>query len=170
MVGAYQFLKKYGVTLGFSFGAVLSVLMWVIIVTGYPEFNPTEEELYGLGIFDFGLYTTYFLMIVGIVVAMVFPIIYVAKNPKESMKGLIAAAVLVVLYLITQAMGDGTLTLEMMKSDETLMPLGEMFVAGQTQSSAVGFSDGLIKFSYIMMVLAIGAMIFAAVRDFVKQQ
>jgi hypothetical protein len=170
MVGAYQFLKKYGVALGFGFGAVLSVLTWMIIVIGYPDFNPTEEELYGLGIFDFGLYTTYLLLIVGSIVAAVFPIIYVAKHPKESMKGLVALAVLVVLFVITNLLGDGTLTLEMIKSDETLMPIGEMFLVGQTQSSAVGFADGLIKFSYIMMLLSIGAIMFAVIRDFVKQQ
>jgi len=170
MTGAYQFLKKNGVALGFGIGAVLSVLAYGIIVAGYPEVTPTEEELYKMGMFDFGLYTTYALMIVACFVALIFPIIYVAKNPKDSVKGLIAAGVLVVLYLVTNAMGDGTLSLEMVKSDETLMPIGEMFVAGETQSSAVKFSDGLIKFSYIMLFLSVASIVFAAGRDLFKQQ
>lgn len=135
MTGAYQFLKKYGVAIGFTTGTVLCLIMYAIIIGGYPEFNPTEKELYGSSIFDFGLYTTYFLIVLGVVLVAIFSLIYVAKNPKDSVKGLIGFGVILVLFFITYSMGDGTLTTELVNSDPTLLPLDVKFEEGVTQSA-----------------------------------
>lgn len=181
MTGAYQFLKKYGVALGFGTGAVLAVLTYVFILVGYPEINPSKEELYEMSNFNFGLYITYALIAVACLLVAVFSLIYVAKNPKDSVKGLIGFGVIVVLYFITYSMGDGAMTAELAKSDPSLMPMETKEIAGRmltvpvvfeegvTQSSGLQTADGLIKFGYIMMLLAIVAMAFAAVRDLVKQ-
>lgn len=181
MTGAYQFLKKYGVAVGFGTGTVLAILTYVIILAGYPEINPGREELYEMGSFDFGLYTTYALIIVACLLVAVFSLIYVAKNPKDSVKGLIGFGVIVVLFFITYSMGDGALTAELAKSDPLLLPMESkmigdrtvsvpvIFEEGVTQSSGLQIADGLIKFGYIMMLLAMVAMTFAAVRDLVKQ-
>jgi len=167
MTGAYQFFKKNGVALGFGIGAILSVLMYVVIFVGLPS---DGSSLHESSAFDFGLYTTYTLCIIACIVASIFPIVYVAQNIKESMKGLIAFAILAVLFLVTSAMGDGILTLDMIKTDESLIPVGEEFVSGVTTSGAVAFSDGLIKFAYIMLFLSVASMFAAAGRDFFKQQ
>jgi hypothetical protein len=181
MTGAYQFLKKYGVAIGFGTGTVLAILTYTIILAGYPELNPTEEELYDMSIFDFGLYTSYGLIIIACLLVAIFSAMYVAKNPKDSIKGLAGFAVILVLFFITNAMGDGGLTAEIVNSDPTLLPtvakevsgttvmVPAVLVEGVTQSSGLQFADGLIKFSYIMMSLAIIAMLFALGRDFVKQ-
>ncbi|MCH2023453.1 MAG: hypothetical protein MK207_13335 [Saprospiraceae bacterium] len=169
MTGAYQFLKKYGVAIGFGLGTILCLLMYVIILSGYPEFNPTEKELYELSIFDFGLFTTYFLVCLAIILVVAFSGMYVARNPKESVKGLIAFGVLLVLFFISYSMGDGSLTTELVNSDPTLLALDVKFEEGVTQSSGLRFADGMIKFGYIMMLLASLAMLLAAGRDFIKQ-
>ncbi len=169
MTGAYQFLKKYGVAIGFSTGTVLCILMYAIILGGYPDFNPSEKELYGTSIFDFGLYTTYILIVIGILLIAVFSLLYVAKNPKDSVKGIAGFGVIIVLFIITNSMGDGSLTTELVNSDPTLLPMDVKFEEGVTQSSGVKFADGMIKFGYIMMLLASLAMMLAAVRDFIKQ-
>lgn len=169
MTGAYQFLKKYGVAIGFGLGTVLCLLMYAIILGGYPEFNPSEKELYETSIFDFGLYTTYALIVIGVLLIAAFSLVYVAKNFKDSIKGIAGFAVIVVLFFITNAMGDGALTTELVNSDPSLLPLDVKFEEGVTQSSGVKFADGMIKFGYIMMILASVAMVLAAVRDFVKQ-
>jgi hypothetical protein len=169
MTGAYQFLKKYGVAIGFGSGTILCLLMYVIILSGYPEFNPTEKELYELSIFDFGLFTTYCLVCLAIILVVGFSGMYVAKNPKDSIKGLIAFGLLSVLFFITYSMGDGSLTTELVNSDPTLLALDVKFEEGVTQSSGVQFADGMIKFGYIMMILASLAMFLAAGRDFIKQ-
>jgi hypothetical protein len=169
MTGAYQFLKKYGVAIGFSTGTVLCILMYAIILGGYPDFNPSEKELYGTSIFDFGLYTTYILIVIGILLIAIFSLLYVAKNPKDSIKGIAGFGVIIVLFIITNSMGDGSLTTELVNSDPTLLPMDVKFEEGVTQSSGVKFADGMIKFGYIMMLLASLAMMLAAVRDFIKQ-
>ncbi|WMX14351.1 MULTISPECIES: hypothetical protein [unclassified Aureispira] len=181
MTGAYQFLKKYGVAIGFGTGTILAVLTYAIILGGFPEFTPSKKELYNLGIFNFGLYTTYALIIVACALVVLFSIINVAKNPKGSIKGVAGFAVLVVIFFITYSMGDGLLTEQLAKSDPMLIPMEtkqvgntmvKMPVAlqeGVTTSPELKTADGLIKFSYVMMLLAIVAMIFAALRDLVKQ-
>ena len=169
MTGAYQFLKKYGVAIGFGTGTVLCLIMYIIILSGYPEFNPTEKELYELSIFDFGLFTTYSLVFIAILLVGVFSSLYVIKNPKDSIKGLVAFGVLLILFFISFSMGDGSLTSELVNSDPTLLALDVKFEEGVTQSSGLQFADGMIKFGYIMMLLASLAMFLAAGRDFIKQ-
>lgn len=168
MTGAYQFLKKYGLTLSVGVGATISILAWVIILAGYPEFNPTPEELYKLSIFDFALYATYFLILVAVLLVIGFSVLYVAKNPKESMGGLIGMGVFIVLFLLAYFMGDGTLNSELLNSDPSLLPMGVKFEDGVTQSGDLQMADGLIKFGYIMMLLSAGAMVFSAGRDLMK--
>ena len=174
MVGAYQFLKKYGVAIGFGLGAVLAILTFLIILGGYPDGNPdiTELNKNHSDLFNFGLYATYFLLIVAIAAAIIAPAIYMAMNPKDSMKVLIGVGVMIVLYFITNAMGDGTVTVEMFKSDESLLTAEQTanFVPGETTSSAVQRADGLIILGYIMMIVASILAVGAGVRDFIKGQ
>lgn len=177
MTGMYQFLKKYGVAIGFGTGAVLSILTFAIILLGYPEGNPTAKELIAnpdhSGIFDFGIYITYVLLGIACLVSIIFPVIYMAMNPKDSVKGFAAFAVILVLYFITQAMGDGTLSTELATSHEYLLKDSDgnvqTFVAGKTQSPALKSADGLIIFGYIMLGAAFFLMLAAALRDFFKQ-
>jgi len=181
MTGAYQFLKKYGVAISFSTGTVLAILTYAIILGGFPEFNPAKKELYDLTIFNFGLYTTYALIIITCVLVAFFSIVNVVKNPKGSVKGVLGFGVLLVIFFITYSMGDGLLTEALAKSDPRLIPMetkeiGSTIVKvpvvlqeGVTASSELKTADGLIKFSYVMMLLSIVAMILAACRDLVKQ-
>jgi len=169
MTGAYQFLKKNGVAIGFGTGTVLAILTYGIILGGYPEFNPTTEDLYKLPIFDFGLYTTYALIVIASLAVVLFSSLYVIKNPKESVKGLIGFGVMAVLFIVTYSMGDGTLTEGLINSDPSLLPLDVKFEDGVTQSGDVQMADGLIKFSYAMLLLSGLAILFAIGRDFIKQ-
>lgn len=181
MTGAYQFLKKYGVAISFGTGTVLAILTYAIILGGFPEFNPGKKEMYDLNIFNFGLYTTYFLIVVACALVALFSIINVAKNPKGSIKGVAGFGILLVIFFITYSMGDGLLTEALAKSDPRLIPMeikdiGGVSVKtpvvlqeGVTASSDLKRADGLIKFSYVMMLLALVAMVFAAIRDLVKQ-
>jgi hypothetical protein len=169
MTGLYQFLKKYGVAIGFTTGALICGLMYMIILGGYPEFNPTKEELYEKSIFDFGIFSTYFLIGLAIFLVLGFSSAYAIKNLKDSMKGLIGFVVILALYFITYQMGDGTLSAEFVKSDPSLLPMDVKFEEGVTQSTSVKQADGLIKFGYVMLILASIAMVLASVKDFVKQ-
>ena len=170
MVNSYNFLKKYGVIIGFSSGAVIALLTYVFILSGYPDVEPTKEELYGYGVFDFGLYATYFLVFLAVATSIVFSVFNSFKNPAGAKKMLIGLAGVVVLIIITQMMGDGTLTLDMVKSDESLLPQGEIFQDGVSSSSAVKFADGLIKMTYVLIAAAILSTIGGIIYGFTKQQ
>ncbi|MGH1337478.1 MAG: hypothetical protein ACRBFS_15245 [Aureispira sp.] len=181
MTGAYQFLKKYGVAIGFGIGAILAVLTFVIIAASYPDINPSKEELYEMSSFNFGIYATYVLIGLACILVLVFTIIYVARNPKESLKGIIAFAILLVLFGITYSMGDAYLTEELINSDGSLLPVTEqvidgkvittpvVFKEGETQSQSLQLADGLIKYGYIMLILAVIAMAGGMLRDLIKQ-
>lgn len=174
MIGAYQFLKKNGVAIGFGLGTVLAILTFVVILVGYPEGNPNIEELNKnhSNLFDFGLYAAYFLLIVAIAITLIAPIIYMAMNPKDSVKILIGIGIMVVLYFITHAMGDGTVTVEMFKSDDSLLTAEQIanYQPGETQASSVKFADGLILLGYVMMIVSFILVVVAAIRDFIKGQ
>jgi len=181
MTGAYQFLKKYGVAVSFGTGTILAILTYAIILGGFPEFNPGKKELHELSIFNFGLYTTYCLFAIACILVVLFSIINVVKNPKDSVKGVVGFVILLVIFFITYSMGDGLLTEALAKSDPRLIPMemkevGSIMVKmpvvlqeGLTTSSELQTADGLIKFSYVMMLLAFVAMVFASIRDLVKQ-
>lgn len=181
MTGAYQFLKKYGVAISFSSGAILVALMYIIIAGSLPEYSLSDEDLYEMSSFDFGIYITYFLIAAACFCVALFSLIYVARNPKESIKGLIGFGILVVLFGVTYAMGDGLLTQEIINSDPTLIPtelrvisgdeisISTEFKEGETFSSDLQLADGLIKYGYIMLLLAIGAMVLGMIRDLIKK-
>lgn len=161
MVKLYQLLKKYGVALSFGVGAVIVLLTYVVIMGGYPAGNPTNKELYDTGIFDLGLYASYFLLIVGIAVSLLFPTVYMAKNFKQSRKGVIGLAVIVVLFVVSYLIGNSTIPAEVAKGIE----IGKLPAMTEGQMKLV---DGSIIMGYIMMILGIGAIIFANIRSFGK--
>lgn len=168
MTGAYQFLKKYGLALSAGIGALIAVLSYAFILGGYPEFEPKPEELYDSSIFDFALYSTYFLIIAAVLLVAGFSLMYVVKNPKESKNGLIGVGIFVVLFILSYVMGDGTLTSALLSSDPSLLAEGVKFEDGVTQSADLQKADGLIKFTYILLVVSAVAMIFGATRDLMK--
>lgn len=181
MTGAYQFLKKYGVAISFSIGAILVALMYIIIGVSLPDATLSEEDLYPMTSFDFGIYATYFLIGTACFFVVLFSLIYVIQNPKQSIKGLVAFAILVVLFIVTYSMGDGLLTQEYISSDPTLIPMelrvvngdeisvSTAFKEGETYSSDLQLADGLVQYGYIMLALAIIVMVIAMIRDLIKK-
>lgn len=181
MTGAYQFLKKYGVAIGFGTGAILAVLTFVIITASYPDINPSKEELYQMSSFNFGIYATYVLIVLACLFVLLFTIVYVIRNPKQSIKGIAAFVILLILFGVTYSMGDSYLTEEIINSDATLLPVEEkivdgktltvpvVFKEGETQSPSLQLADGLIKYGYIMLILAVVAMTIGMLRDLIKQ-
>ncbi len=161
MKGAYVFLKNNGVTIGFAGGALLALLGVIIMVVGFPA-DATLEQLYQSGIFNPAIYITFFLIGIGVLAALVGPIIYTANNPKESVKFLAAFGVLLALFLITYAMGAKP-------SNEELL-----FFQGvdnkHLTASEVSFVDGLLIFTYIMTFFATAAFVFSEVWGLLKQR
>jgi hypothetical protein len=156
MTGLYQFLKKYGVGIGFGVGTLLAFLTYLFILIGFPEGQPTKKELYEYNIFDFGIISSQWLVYIAVFLVLVFFIKQAVEDPQGSIKPLAGIGILV-------------LTLDMVRSNSDLIPEGEVFEAGVTTSEDVAFSDGLIKFGYFMLGTAILSWLLGLVYGVVKQ-
>lgn len=161
MKAAYQFMKKFGVTIGFSLGAFLSVLVILIIVSRFPE-GATLEELYKSSIFNPAINISFVLIIIAFLAAIVGPSIYTLLNFKDSVKFLIALVAMIILYLVSRLMGA-------VPNQQELV-----FFQGvdnqQLLASDVAFVDGLLLFTGIMIFLTLASLVFMVVWGLLKQR
>ena len=159
MVKAYQFLKKHGVALGFAFGGLLSLLSFLILIFGLPT-NADMKELYEQSAFDFGLYATYILLLVSIVVAFAFPAVYMAKNFKESISLLISVGILLAIGIGSYVIASGTITPDIAKGAAAM---------SMTEGN-VRLTEGILYFGYLLFFASLGAVIFSFVRPMLAKK
>jgi len=159
MVKAYQFLKKYGVALGFSIGGVLSLLSLLVIIFGLGK-EQSNTELYASSAFDFGLFVSYFLMFATTGAAIAFPLIYLVQNFKESTKLLISLGLLVVIFFISYAMASDAVTPDIAKSYATM----------KMTPGNVKFTETILYLGYILFFTALGAVVFGFVRPLIARK
>ena len=98
---------------------------------------------------DFGLYLFYALLFIAVGAAIIFPLLYVIKEPKALGKSAIGIGVLVVLFVIAYAMSGAEVNVK-------------AAAAGITESASKLIGAGLIMF-YITLVLAILALIYSEI-------
>lgn len=161
MRAAYQFMKKYGVTIGFVLGTVLSLAVIFIIIYGFPK-GATMEDLYKTTIFNPAINVSFFLIFLGFFAAIVGPVIYTALNFKESVKALIGIVVVAVLYFLSIALGATP-------SQEDLV----FFQGVDNQhltSKDIAYIDGLLIYTGIMIFLTFCSLIFMGVWSILKQR
>jgi len=99
--------------------------------------------------------TSYIALIIGIVLALAFPVAYIIMNPKKAMKALIVLAGLVVVLLISFLLSPNTYTAT------------ELDIKGITASTARWVGTGLV-FTYIVGVLAILSAIYSGLSKIFK--
>lgn len=97
----YEFLTKKGQLLAFGFGIVVTVLFLLFINSGLDEFSssPKEKQL-EMSLFDFGLYASIIMVILGFAAWFIFSIIQTIDNPKGSLKGLLGVGALALIFLV----------------------------------------------------------------------
>lgn len=159
MVKAYQFLKKYGVALGFSVGGVLSVLSLLVIVMGLGK-EATNAELYESSAFDFGLFVTYFLTLASTLAALAFPVLYLIQNFKESTKLLISLGLLVVIFFVSYLMASDAVTPDIAKAYATM----------KMTPGNVKFTETILYLGYILFFASLGAVVFGFVRPLIARK
>lgn len=102
----YKFLTTKGVSVAFLVGAVLSALALLIAYFGVNgmEQGLSEEDaklaMYKSSFFDFGLYASYFLVVVSILVTLGFVVYTVINNFESVKKSLFVGAGVVALFFI----------------------------------------------------------------------
>ena len=160
----YAFLNKYGQALAFGIG-VLVVLIFMAAIFTAPESDIsalTSEtagpEKYDTGVFDFGLYASIALIILAFVAAIIFGLIQVASDPKGSLKGLIGAALLIVICFVCYSVANSDISQESAEIQNS--------IAKFEGDQGVDFSEGTLKFisgSIIAAVVLIGLAILSLI-------
>lgn len=105
-------------------------------------------------IVNIGLVITYIMLGIGVLAAVVFPIIHMVQNPKSAKGALIGIGFLLVVFGISYAIGGDEVT-----------PAMEAMQATPTTSKIV--SAGLIGF-YILFTVSIIAAIYSEISRFFK--
>lgn len=97
----YDFLNKKGQLLAFGFGILVTVIFLVFIFSGLDEFSgaPKEKQL-EMDLFNFGLYASIVMVILGYLAWFGFSVVQMIDNPKASLKGLIGVGGLIVVFII----------------------------------------------------------------------
>ena len=90
----------------------------------------------------------YFLFVISVVTAVVFPVIGMAKDFKKAINSLIGVGALILIFIIGYVMSDG----------ETYS-IGDRIVEGTISKLS---EAGLITF-YVMIVLAVGTIIYTEI-------
>jgi hypothetical protein len=103
---------------------------------------------------DIGLYIAYLLIAVAALTAIIFPLMYVIKHPKEAKDVLIGFGAMVVIFLISYLIAS-----------DNVLPKWANYGVGPTEAKFI--SAGLISF-YILIVIAIVTAIYAEVSKIFK--
>ena len=103
---------------------------------------------------DIGLYLAYLLIIIAMVAAIVFPLIYVIKHPKEGKDILIGFGAMLAIFLISYLIAS-----------DNVLPGWTEYGVGPTEAKFI--SAGLIAF-YILMIVAVVTALYAEISKLFK--
>jgi hypothetical protein len=103
---------------------------------------------------DIGLYVLYVLLFVAVAAALIFPIVNSISNPSSLLRTGIGVGVVLVLFGVSYALAGSDLP-------------RSAIAAGLSESSVKLISAGLIMF-YIVLVLAVGALIYSEISKALK--
>ena len=127
-----EFFKKNGLT-------VMVAIALVIIIA----FFLTSQNV------DLILNGAYFLLILGLILAIVLPIVSAIKNPKSILKAGIGIGLILVIYLISRSMS----------SDLVLNSKSTGFEAIE----GAKFSGAILTTTYVLLIIAIAAVIITPI-------
>jgi len=139
---------KVSKILSMSLYAVMGISVLLLILFYLTDEQPTDEQSPREIIQGLLIFWTYLLIAIAAVLAVVFPIIFMIRNPKGTKKTLIGVGALVLVFLIAY----------LIASDEVL-PKFEKYGVDSSLSKQVGM--GLIA-TYLFGFGAIGAIIYSA--------
>ncbi len=115
MKSLYNTLNKHGQLIAFGFGALMVILFLVFVFSGLSGLgsNPTNEDLYPLGLFDFGILGAKWMAIIAAIAAVVLEVMNIASSPKSAIRMLGGLAVIAVIFGIGYSMSSGEITSSM---------------------------------------------------------
>lgn len=141
----------------------LGVVVFIyFLIAAMTQSQPSSEE--GMSAWSAGtvkgtnlmLIYTYILLFITILVALIFPLINIIKNPKGSMGSLIGMLIMIVVLGVTY----------LFSSSEPI----ETPVAVYDQVGWLRISDMGLYTAYIMLVVAFGAILFGELKNAFKKK
>lgn len=169
----YTFLNKYGQALAFGIG-VLVVLIFMVSIFTAPEAEISAlttdgagAEKYATGVFDFGIYATFALIIVAFFAALLFGVFGIISNPKGSLKGIIGLVGLLVICFICYSVANNDISQESAAIQNSITKF--------ETDQATEFGGGLLKFiggsiisALALIALAVLSLIAFGIRGIFK--
>ncbi len=163
----YPFLTKYGQTLAFGLGVLVTIIFLLIAFPNASEVvdpaNPNKFN-YSTSIFDFGIKGAIALTVLAVAAMVVFGVMQILSNPKDSKRGLIGLVVLIAVAVIayytadiSQSAGVQTAIAKFEEANKTTFSEGNHRIVG-----------GGIVISGILLVLAFLGLFGSEVRNFFK--
>jgi len=153
----YKFLIKNGQVVAFGLGLLLVLVYFLSVGKGLPaDFSSLEVKdqlAANTSAFNFGLKAAIVLIVLTAIVVIGFMIYQFISNPKGAIKGLIAIAVLAVLFLILYSSADPAISPRLVKD----FPISD----GISKYISAALSTTLIVGAF-----AIFALIASEVRSF----
>ncbi|MFK7903475.1 MAG: hypothetical protein AB8B69_00040 [Chitinophagales bacterium] len=102
---------------------------------------------------DYGIYIAQFLVAVAFLLSIIFPLIYTALNPKESMKTIGGVAIFAVILLILWFTSSSEITGRFLASEYSYVTEGIMKLVSFSITSGVLFTVGAFLLALVMEVV-----------------
>ncbi|TVR83879.1 MAG: hypothetical protein EA409_02210 [Saprospirales bacterium] len=107
MAKLYNILLKRGQLLAFSLGLIIVLIFFFTITANVDAFEMmNEEDQKTATLFDFGLRATIFLIFLNAVIAVLFGLWFLVKEPKRSIKMIIGFALVLIIGFIAYSSAD----------------------------------------------------------------
>lgn len=106
----YNFLSKNGQVVAFGVGVVLVLIFLATAVPGAGDYyfdSMSDEEIYKVNAFNFGIFAAIALAVICAVGMLLFGLVQIATNLKGSIKGLVGVAVIALLMFVFYSMSQG---------------------------------------------------------------
>lgn len=155
MAKLYNLLTKRGQLFAFLLGLIIVLIFFLNVTANADAFEMmSDEDQKTATLFDFGLKTTIFLIILNAVVAVLFGLWFLVKEPKRSIKMIIGFAVVLLIGFIAYSSADPgfdgplLLTLERFEISE-----------GVSKLISAGLSTTLILGGLAALAIVVGEVI-----------
>lgn len=155
----YQILTKHGQLIAFGLGLLISVIFFLSVTSGVDAFDALpKEEKSTTTIFDFGLWASVILTIVGLLLALLFGVWHLIQNPKGSLKMVIGLAVILIIFFVFFAQTQ----------DETSGKIFELIQLNDISSTQNKFITGALWTAVVLAMIAAGTFVVSEVRNLFK--
>lgn len=133
---------------------VISIIL-IVIATTYQVFVLYQGDGVTEGVLDGYFYVAYAAFGLSVLLALLFPIIQMASNPKSAIRALSSIAIVVVLWFIAGAFSGNEFTAQQLDTMKT------------TAETSIMVGTGLI-YTYVIFAIAILSIIYAGVSNLFK--